>query len=168
MQQARLPQYRIEIKVSLATHIQRHECSHSRRTAKKKQIAATSRKGLEPRRRSGVGFGQGSDAGDSRRMGSGELDWMEFPKGRTALDIDCIRGECWCFLTGAFRPVSVFLFLLSFFVFCSLPLILTWMIPTVCISCGQSGSRCFLTLPYLTLPYLTHQPYYTLLYNKLV
>lgn len=107
MQRARLPQYRIEIKVFLATHIQRHECSHYRRTAKKKQIAATSRKGLESRRRSGADVGQCSDAGDSRRMGFGELDWMEFPKGRTALDIGGIRGgECWCFWIGAFRPVS--------------------------------------------------------------
>ena len=163
MQQARLPQYRIEIKVFLATHIQRYECSRYRCTAKKKQIAATSRKGLEPRRRSGVGFGQGLDAGDSRRMGSGELDWMEFPKGRTALDIDCIRGECWCFLIGAFRPVSEFFFLFFRFLFFAYDSDLddTYRVHFM----WAIGIE---MLPYLTLPTNLTIPYYTRLYNKLV
>ena len=35
-----------------------------------------------------MGFGRDSNAGDFRRIESGELDWMEFREGRIALGID--------------------------------------------------------------------------------
>lgn len=162
MQQARLPQYRIEIKVFLATHIQRHECSHYRRTAKKKQIAATSRKGLEPRRRSGVGFGQGSDAGDSRRIGSGELDWMEFPKGRTALDIDCIRGSAGVF-DWSFSPRICFSF--SSFVFCFVFFAFDSDLDDTYRAFHVGNRDRDASLPYLTLPYQLTLLYLTIPYS---
>ena len=62
--------------VSSVTHIQPHERNRYCRTAKKKQIAPTSWKGLEPRRRSEVGSGRDLNAGDSRCIGSLELDWI--------------------------------------------------------------------------------------------
>ncbi len=117
MQPAKLPHHRREIKVSTAMHFRHHERSHYRRTAKKKQIAATSRKGLEPRRRSGVGFGRDSNAGDFRRIESGELDWMEFREGRIALGIDGFGG----------KEASVLIGEVAF----GLRWFLTWMIPTV-------------------------------------
>ena len=97
MQEARLPQDRRGMKVCSATHNLHHDRSHYRHTGKKKQIAVTSRKGLELRRRSGVDFGRDSNASSCRCIGLVELDWMEFGKGRMTLDSDCFLrrgGDC--------------------------------------------------------------------------